>query len=87
MSGPAPGNAPASAQEMAYGAWQHFQTIPPDAINYDRCVWVVTVHAPFTPPHPYGSTGHTYSQYTIAVDAASHMVITIAAAPNPLPSA
>jgi hypothetical protein len=40
-------------------------------VNPQRCVYVITVHAPFTPEHPAGVTLPTYDVYSVVVDEAT----------------
>lgn len=48
-------------------------------INPDRCIWVVTVQAPFVPSPPPGGKAETYEQYRVLLDEGSHDFIELKA--------
>lgn len=48
-------------------------------INPQRCVYLVTVHAPYTPDHPVGVAATTYSTYNVVVDEATGTEIALQA--------
>ena len=67
-----------SATEMSYGSLIARASTYLSAdrlISPTRCVWVVTVHAPFTIPTPYGHAPETASVYNVVFDAgtSAHM--------------
>ena len=54
-----------------------------ELIAPDRCVWVVTVDATFTPQHgPKGAKLPTFDHYTVVMDAASGQGISMNAGPG-----
>lgn len=93
-AGPALSSLPAAAAEVnlkTASTWFQIQRSGP-LFAPNRCVWVVTVHAPFKPDRvPPPSPGHparkrrTYDHYAVMYDAASGQFLQLAAgtsAPN-----
>jgi hypothetical protein len=85
--------APAAAVRMSYAraAASTGDNAAEGLVATDRCVWVVTVGAPFTPrSHPYGVAAPRYDSYTAVFDAATGQYLSVTAgatAPNVLTGA
>lgn len=76
----APPDSPVSSTENSYGAWAQQAGMPLDNfIDPSRCVWVVKVSAPFTPPAPQGQRPVSHASYTVIIDEASRTVIGLTA--------
>jgi hypothetical protein len=74
--------APAAAARMSYAraAASTGDTVTEGIVAPDRCVWLVTVNAPFTPrSHPYGVTAPQYGSYTAVFDAATGQYLSVTA--------
>lgn len=75
----APTSSPLASEEVPYGTFLSQANLPanPD-INVQRCIWVVTVHAPIaTKPAP-GGTPQVLSDYTVAFDAGTGTLVDLA---------
>lgn len=75
-SPPAPASARAIARQMSYAefiAAARWPTNP--TINPQRCVWVVTVHAPMAVKVAPGRPPRTVNVYTVALDAGSGTLV------------
>ena len=76
----APVSAAVSAREMPYQAFAAAAGFSPDAlIHPTRCVWVVSVQAPFIVPTPYGVGPITHDSYSVVLDAGSGTRISVGA--------
>ena len=72
----APATSQVAAQKMAFfefGALAGWPKNP--TINPQRCVWVVTVHAPMAVKVPPGVSPRTVDVYSVVIDAASGTMI------------
>ena len=72
----APITAPLGVREMSFADFRAISGWPENQyINPDRCVWVVTVHASMAVKVPPGQTPRAVGVYSVAIDAASGMMI------------
>jgi hypothetical protein len=74
--------APAAAVRMSYAraAASTGDNGAEGIVAPDRCVWVVTVDASFTPrSHPYGVAARHYDSYTAVFDAATGQYLSVTA--------
>jgi len=77
---PAPASAGAFAREVPYSQFLTLAGWPANpSINSERCVWVVTVHAPMTVKVRPGMAPQSASVYTVALDAGSGALIGLTA--------
>lgn len=76
----APSSALAFAREVPYSQFLSLAGWPANpSINSERCVWVVTVHAPMTVKVRPGMAPQSASVYTVALDAGSGALIGLTA--------
>lgn len=72
----APTTAPTAASEMAYSSFLTLSGWSPNpSINAQRCVWVISVHAPIAEKGAPGAPARTDSEYTVALDVASGTLV------------
>jgi hypothetical protein len=74
--------APAAAVRMSYAraAASTGDNATEGIVAPDRCVWVVTVDAAFTPrSHPYGVAAPRYDSYTTVFDVATGQYLSVTA--------
>lgn len=77
---PAPSSALAVAREVPYAQFLSLAGWPANpSINPERCVWVVTVHAPMAVKVRPGMAPQSASVYTVALDAGSGTLIGLTA--------
>lgn len=76
-------SAPAAAVQVPYSTASVWTANNNPYIAPSRCVWVVTVYAPFEPhSHPYGIEPPKYAQYTVLFDVASGQYGGVTAGPD-----
>lgn len=72
----APSSASSAAEEMSYSS---FLTLSgwgaSPSINPQRCVWVVSIHAPIAEKPAPGAPARTHSEYTVVLDVGSGSMI------------
>lgn len=77
--------APAAAVELPYGeaATMLGENVSESIVAPNRCVWLVTVSAPFTPRSaPHGVKTPTFDAYTMAFDVATGQYLSTVAGPT-----
>jgi hypothetical protein len=77
--------APAAAVELPYGkaATMLGEDAGEGIVASNRCVWLVTVSAPFTPRSaPHGVKAPTFDAYTMAFDVATGQYLSTVAGPT-----
>jgi hypothetical protein len=73
---PAPTSAVTAAREVSYAEFLSASGWPANpSINPQRCVWLVTVHAPMPIKVPPGRAPRTVDVYTVALDAGTGTLI------------
>lgn len=78
--GPAPMSALASSRQMAYAEFTSASGMPPDKfVNPERCVWVISIDAPFEVPTPYGVGPLVHPSYSVVLDAGSGSTLQVGA--------
>jgi hypothetical protein len=77
-------DAPVAATQVPYNLAAKWIGDSNELIAPERCVWVATVEATFTPIHhgPIGSKPRTFDRYTVVMDAASGQGISLNAGPG-----
>jgi hypothetical protein len=74
----APVTALAAVREMSFAAFRAISGWPENTyINPQRCVWVVTVHAPMAVKVPPGASPRSVDVYSIVFDVASGTMIAL----------
>ena len=77
---PASPSTPLFAREMSFADFRALAAWPDNpSINPQRCVWVLTVHAPMAVKVSPGESPSTVDVYSVAVDGASGTTIGVLA--------